>query len=225
MIVGYLQNTAAKHAHRHLLPRWLIHLGIPGVFAVSAIDASIIPLPLPGSTDILVLLLAAQHAIFWLLWLAAVSGSILGGYLTWSTGKKGGETMLERYVPKRFLTPISGWIKKHGIMSLCVASVLPPPIPLMPFLLTAGALGMPRRQFLIAFGAARAFRYGLIVWIGVTYGRHVLRLWSRYLAGWSDVILWAFLGLLAAAIAFGIWKYRRDQRTGQTASSVSARVA
>jgi hypothetical protein len=40
----------------------------------------------------------------------------------------------------------------------------------------------------------------------------MIRAWSRYLAGWSDVILWSFVGLVAAAVAFGIWKYRHDQR-------------
>jgi membrane protein YqaA with SNARE-associated domain len=223
--VGYLQNTAHAHRHRLPIPHWLIHFGVLGVFAVSVLDASIIPLPLPGSTDLLVLLLATQHTVVWLLMLAAVSGSVVGGYLTWSAGKKGGEAMLQRYVPKRFLSPLSGWVKRHGITSVCTASVLPPPIPLMPFLLAAGALGVQRKQFLVACTVARTARYGLIAWLGATYGRSVLRLWSRYLAGWSSIILWVFIGLLIVAIAFGIWKYRHDQRAGRNAgSSVPARI-
>jgi membrane protein YqaA with SNARE-associated domain len=207
------------------IPNWLIHFGVLGVFAVSILDASIIPLPLPGSTDLLVLLLAAQHNAVWLLVLAAASGSILGGYLTWGAGKKGGESMLQRHVPRRFLAPLSGWVKRHGITSVCTASILPPPIPLMPFLLAAGALGVSRKQFLSAFSIARTIRYGLVAWVGATYGRHVLRMWSRYLAEWAGVILWVFISLLSAAIVFGIWKYRRDQRAGRdTGSSVPARI-
>ena len=124
--MGYLQKAAAPHhLHRHALPipRWLIHFGIPGVFVVSVIDASVIPLPLPGSTDLLVLLLAARHSTPWLVVLAAVSGSVLGGYLTWSAGKKGGEAMLERYVPKRFREPLSRWVKQHGITSVAFPSI------------------------------------------------------------------------------------------------------
>lgn len=214
LFVSYLQNAAHVHAHRHAMPipHWLIHFGVFGVFVVSMIDASVIPLPVPGSTDLLLLLLAAHHSSPWLLVLSAVSGSIIGGYITWSAGKKGGETMLERYVPKRFLLPLSNWVKRHGVMSVCVASILPPPIPLLPFLLAAGALGVPRKSFLWSFAAARTVRYGLIAWLGATYGRHVLRLWGRYLAGWGSVILWIFIGLLIAGILFGIWKYRHDQR-------------
>ena len=188
-------------------------------------DASVIPLPLPGSTDLLVLLLATRRSVPWLLVLAAVSGSVLGGYFTWSAGKKGGEAMLERYVPKRFREPLSNWVKRHGVTSVGIAAVLPPPIPLMPFLLAAGALGVSRKPFLWAFSCARAVRYSLVAWLGATYGRRVLRLWSQYLAGWSDVILWAFIGLLIVAVVFGIWKYRHDQRAGKARASVPARAA
>lgn len=194
------------------MPAWLVHFGALGVFAVAIIDASVIPLPLPGSTDLLVLLLAAHRGNPWLLAAAALSGSMIGGYLTWSAGKKGGDGLLKRYVPQRFLGRIEDRVKRHGALTVAVAAILPPPIPLLPFLLSAGALGIERRQFLIAFAAARAARYGLIAWLGATYGRRVLRLWSHYLAGWSDVLLWAFVGLLLAAVFFGLWKYNHDRR-------------
>ena len=224
MCVGLFQNAAAPHrVHRHALPipRWLIHFGVLGVFVVSVIDASVIPLPLPGSTDLLVLLLTTQHNAPWLLVVAAVSGSLLGGYLTWSAGKKGGEAMIERYVPKRFSAQLIKWVKKHGVASVATAAILPPPVPLLPFLLAAGALGVRRKQFLWSFAIARTARYSLIAWLGATYGRRVLRLWSRYLAGWADVILWVFIGLLIAAIVFGVWKYRHDQRGARVAVSAS----
>lgn len=204
---------ALQHAHHaNLLPSWLIHLGALGVFAVAIIDASVIPLPLPGSTDLLVLLLAAHRGNPWLLAAAAIIGSMIGGYLTWSAGKKGGESMLKRYVPQRFLDRIEKRVKRHGMLTVCFAAILPPPIPLLPFLLSAGALGIERRQFLVAFTTARTVRYGLIAWLGATYGRRMLRLWSHYLAGWSDIILWTFVSLLIAAILFGIWKYNHDRR-------------
>jgi membrane protein YqaA with SNARE-associated domain len=204
---------APQHVkHKHLMPHWLIHLGALGVFAVAVIDSSVIPLPLPGSTDLLVLLLTANQGNPWLLTAAALSGSMIGGYLTWSAAKKGGESMLQRYVPPRFLKPISRWVERHGVVTVFVASILPPPIPLTPFLLSAGALGVPRNRFLASFAVARTWRYGLTAWLGVTYGRQVIRAWSQYLAGWSDVILWTFIALLIAAAVFGIWKYRQDQR-------------
>jgi membrane protein YqaA with SNARE-associated domain len=205
------------------MPHWLIHLGAIGVFAVSLLDASVIPLPVPGSTDLLMLLLAANQGNPWLLAAAAISGSLIGGYLTWSAGRKGGETMLQRHVPKRFFAPITRWMKRNGMLTVCAAAILPPPIPLMPFLLSAGALGVPRSRFLIGFGFARSARYSLVVWLGVTYGRRVIRAWAQYLAGWSEVVIWTFIGLLIAAAVFGFWKYRHDQR--RSGAGAPARAA
>jgi membrane protein YqaA with SNARE-associated domain len=218
--VSYIQR---HHARKPLLPHWLIHFGLLGVFAVSTIDASIIPLPLPGSTDLLVLILAANGGNPWLLAVAAICGTMIGGYLTWKAGKSGGDAMLQRYVPQRFLNRISSWMKRKGVFTVAVACLLPPPVPLMPFLLSAGALGMPRNRFLTTFGSARTVRYSLVAWLGATYGKAVIRTWRGYMAGWSDVILWSFSGLLAAAVLFGIWKYRHDQRRQD--ESVPARAA
>ena len=195
------------------MPRWLLHLGLPGLFFVSIIDSSIIPLPLPGSTDILLLLLVAHrgsHPVW--LGLAAISGSILGGYLTWSAGKKGGEAMLNRWAPKRLVRPLTRWVSARGGMAVAASALLPPPVPLMPLLLGSGALGVSRRKFLTAFSLARVVRYGLITWLGMTYGRRVLRWWNHYLADWSTTILWTLLALLVAAICYGFWKYRQMER-------------
>lgn len=212
---------APKHAaHNHLVPHWLIHLGALGVFAVAILDASPIPLPLPGSTDLLLLLLVAHRASPWLVGLAAVSGSVLGGYTTWSAGQKGGTNMVKRYVPDKFLRKIEPWIKRNGFVTIFIACLLPPPIPLMPFLLCAGAFGVERNRYLAALAFARTLRYGLEAWLAAVYGRKLVRLWSQYLAGWSDVILWTFLGLLTAAIVFGIWKYRHDQKRMRTSAAV-----
>jgi len=205
------------------MPHWLIHLGAIGVFTVSLLDSSVIPLPVPGSTDMLLLLLVANRGNPWLLGAAAISGTLIGGSLTWSAGRKGGETMLQRYVPKRFLAPITRWMKRNGMLTVSVAAILPPPIPLLPFLLSAGALGVSRNRFLIGFGVARSARYCLMVWLGVTYGRRVIRAWAQYLAGWSQVVIWSFVGLLIAGAVFGFWKYRYDQR--KLGAGTAARAA
>ncbi len=217
--------AAPSHAPRkHLMPHWLIHLGALGVFAVSALDASPIPLPLPGSTDLLLLLLVAHRGNPWLMAIAAISGSVFGAYLTWSAGKKGGAKMVQRYVPEKFMKKIEAWVKRNGMLTVALACILPPPIPLLPFLLCAGAFGVERKRYLASIAMARGARYGLEAWLGVVYGRRVIRWWSKYLAGWSDIILWTFLGLLAAAIVFGIWKYKHDQRRMNTTAEAQPAI-
>src|SRR5271167_118358 len=188
--------TAAKHAasqaHHSLLPHWLTQLGGLGLFTVAIFDSSPIPLPIPGSTDLLLLLLVSHHGNPFLLAACAIAGSAIGGFITWSTGKKGGEALLERSVPARLRKRIERWTNEHSLLSVMLPALLPPPIPLTPFLLAAGALGVSRRRFLVAYNSARTVRYGLIAWAGVKYGRRVVRWWTQTLAGWSGVIGWTF---------------------------------
>jgi membrane protein YqaA with SNARE-associated domain len=196
------------HVHASLAPHWLTHLGALGLFSVAVIDSSVIPLPLPGSTDLLLLWLVAHGGDPWLLASCAATGSILGGYTTWHIGRRGGEAALRRYVPARLLGRVVGWVERHRILAVFLPALLPPPIPLLPFALASGALGVSRRRFLIVFGAARSLRYSFVAWLAVTYGRKIVRLWSGTLQTWSTPLLCVFLGLLVAGVCFGIWKVR-----------------
>src|ERR1035437_9814565 len=148
-----------------LMPHWLTHLGALGLFFVAVVDSSVIPVPLPGSTDLLLLWLVAHSGNPWLLAPCAVAGSILGGYTTWSVGSKGGETALRHYVPARLLGRIVGWVERHRLLAVFLPAVLPPPIPLLPFALASGALGVSRSLFLGVFGAARTLRFSFIAWL------------------------------------------------------------
>ncbi|MGA2249190.1 YqaA family protein [Terracidiphilus sp.] len=190
------------------MPNWLTHLGGLGLFVVAIIDSSIIPLPVPGSTDLLLLWLIARSGNPWLLVTIGVAGSLAGGYTTWHIGRRGGEAALRRYVPARLLGRIVGWVKHHPVLAVFLPAVLPPPIPLSPFVLASGALSVSRGRFLAVFGAARTLRYSLIAWLGVAYGRHVVRLWTGTLQKWSTSLLCVFVALLLSGLCMGIWKAR-----------------
>ena len=205
-------TRAAGKAHSAHGLQWLMGFGILGLFGVSVIDSSIIPLPVPGSTDLLLILLVAHRGNPVLAAVAATVGSILGGYLTWATGAKGGEAALHRYLPKRFGKRLSAWVETRGVVAVILSALLPPPFPLMPLLLAAGALGVSRKRFLVSFSLARTFRYVLVAWLAATYGRVVVRAFRHYLAGWSTTILWIYLGLVVAGILYGVWTFRHQRR-------------
>jgi membrane protein YqaA with SNARE-associated domain len=196
----------APRMNRSLAPHWLTHLGALGLFSVAVVDSSVIPLPLPGSTDLLLLWLVAHSGNPWLLAPCAIIGSILGGYTTWHIGRRGGEEALRRYVPARLLGRVVGWVKRHPVLAVFIPALLPPPIPLLPFALASGALEVSRRRFLIVFGAARSLRYSFVAWLGVTYGRRIVRLFSGSLQKWSTPLLCVFVVLLVAGVCYGIWK-------------------
>jgi membrane protein YqaA with SNARE-associated domain len=177
-----------------------------GLFSVAVVDSSVIPLPLPGSTDLLLLWLVAHSGNPWLLAPCAIAGSILGGYTTWHIGRRGGEAALRRYVPARLLRRVVVWVERHPVLAVFLPALLPPPIPLLPFALASGALGVTRRRFLLVFGAARSLRYSFVAWLGVTYGRRIVRLFSGTLQKWSTPLLCVFMSLLVASICYGLWK-------------------
>jgi membrane protein YqaA with SNARE-associated domain len=204
----------ASPVHGSPMPHWLTRLGVLGLFFVAVVDSSPIPLPIPGSTDLLLLWLVAHDGDPFLLAAMAIAGSLVGGYSTWGIGHKGGEAALHRYVPARLLGRVVKWVEHHHILAVFLPAVLPPPIPLSPFLLASGALGVSRGRFLAIYGAARTLRYSLIAWLAVAYGRHAIRLWSGTLEKWSTPLMCVFAGLMAAGICYGIWKVRALRKIG-----------
>jgi membrane protein YqaA with SNARE-associated domain len=218
-------QASAPRVQYSLMPHWLIHLGALGLFSVAVVDSSVIPLPLPGSTDLLLLWLVAHAGNPWILGSLAIAGSLVGGYTTWDIGRRGGEAALRRYVPARILNRVLKWVRYHPILAVFVPAVLPPPIPLLPFALASGALDVSRRRFLVVYGAARSLRYSFVAWLGAAYGAHIVRLWSRTLQKWSEPLLFVFGGVFLISVCFGIWKIRglrKSDAAGEHASHCDA---
>ncbi len=195
------------------MPPWRAPQGIPGLFLVDVIDSSVIPLPRPGSPDVLLVWFVSHSGDPWLLVPSAIVGSIVGGYTTWLIGRRGGETALRRHVPARLLTPIIGWVQRHPVLAVFLPALLPPPIPLLPFALAAGALGVGRGRFLTVFGAARSLRYCFVAWLAVTYGRRLVHVWTGTINKWSIPLLCTFAALVIAGLVYGVWKARELRKS------------
>src|SRR5882762_4248503 len=74
---------------------WVVRLGGPGLVLLGIADNSVVPLT--GSMDVLTLWLAAGHRNLWPYYaLMATIGAVIGGYMTYSLGRKGGKEALER---------------------------------------------------------------------------------------------------------------------------------
>ena len=126
--------------------------------------------------------------------------------------KASGEKLLRRYVPERIFGYVEKWIKERGFLAIMIAAMLPPPVPLTPFTLAAGALGMKRRKFLPAYAIGRGIRYSFVAWLGVHYGRAILHEWRLYLAEYAGEIGWGIAVISIAGVAFGIFKFMKIRR-------------
>jgi membrane protein YqaA with SNARE-associated domain len=219
---------AANPQHAHKFLHLLASFGVLGIFLVSIVDSSFVPLPVPGVTDIMLVLFAAQKTNWLLLIALASAGSALGGLFSYQVGQHGGMVFLERHVPPLIFKRIRHWMESNAILAVALPALLPPPMPLSPFVLAAGALKMSRNKFLTTFTVSRCLRHSIAVLLGVHYGRQVLHLWNAFSAKWATTILsvlWSVI-LLSCAIAF--WKLYKTWRSvgiGATAVPEDTNVA
>jgi membrane protein YqaA with SNARE-associated domain len=205
--------AATQRGARNPFLHFLLGCGIFGLFLVSIVDSSFVPLPLPGITDIMIIVLAAQHSGWFLLILLATAGSALGGYFSYQVGQRGGMAFLERHVPPRIFKRVCEWMENHAILSVALPAILPPPMPLSPFVLAAGALKMSHRKFMITFTASRALRHTIAAWLGIHYGRHIIRLWNAVSAKYATPVLIVIWTLIIISSAFAFWKLYKTSRT------------
>lgn len=197
---------------KHGLLRYFMQLGPLGLFLVSVIDSSPVPLPIPGSSDILVTVFAAQRHGWLLATVIATLGSAVGGFASYQTGVVGGVALLDRVMPKRFRKPMDHWSEEHALASVAVPAILPPPAPLMPFLIAAGALRMPRRKFYPSFLISRFLRHAFFAWLGVHYGRAILPIYRHLTDEYGWILLLVIWGSVVFAVVYAIVKLRKARK-------------
>ena len=207
----FAQAAPAAHPHSALL-HVFFHLGLLGLFLVSIVDSSFVPLPIPGVTDIMLILYAASHSNPFLLVAISTAGSAIGGLFSHAIGQAGGMSFLQRHVPERILTRVTAWMEHHAILSVSLPAILPPPMPLSPFVLVAGAVCMSRKKFMWAFTLSRLARHAIAVWIGIRYGRTFLHLWAGFSARWATPILVVLWTVILAFTGIAIWKLYKASR-------------
>jgi membrane protein YqaA with SNARE-associated domain len=187
--------AAAKPTLEHSMRRWLVHLGALGFIPLGLIDSSIIPLP--GSMDVLTIILAARSAEFWFYYaVMATLGSVLGGFVTYRLARKGGKESLARRVPAKTMKRVYGIFERWGFAAIAIPAVLPPPMPFVPFLLAAGAMQYSVKKFLLAMTLGRIVRYSILAYLAARYGRKML----PFLLQHGNPVVAAVVGLAVTAV-------------------------
>ena len=165
--------AAAKPTLEHSMRRWLVHLGALGFIPLGLIDSSIIPLP--GSMDVLTIILAARSPELWFYYaVMATIGSVLGGFVTYRLARKGGEKSLEKRLSAKSMKRVVKLFERWGFAAIAIPALLPPPMPLVPFLLAAGAMQYSVKKFLLAMALGRIARYTILAYLAARYGRKML---------------------------------------------------
>ncbi len=188
---------------------WVHRFGGPGLIIVAIVDNSFIPIP--GSVDVGTILLSSSHHGWWPYYaFMATVGAVIGGYLTYRIGRKGGEETLEKRIGHDKAQKVYKRFEKHGFSTIVIGSILPPPFPIVPVLMAPGILEYPPRKFLGALALGRGIRYLAFALIGDRYGASILKFFATYRkpALWTLISL-AVLGGIAALVYFKYYRPRR----------------
>lgn len=194
------KKTSKKGAAPSATFSFVRHFGGIALVPLAIVDSTIIPTF--GSLDLLTAWLAAGNAdLWWYYTLMSSTGSLIGAYITYHMGRKMGEAWIEKKIGRRRLQKVKSAIEHHGVGSIFVSTVAPPPFPTAWFFLGAGAFSLSVKTFLVSVVAGRLLRYGLLTLVAGHYGRHFLR-YLRHPLHYLLISLIITASLIAASMLF-----------------------
>jgi membrane protein DedA with SNARE-associated domain len=179
-------------------------LGGPGVFLIAFLDSSFLSFPELVDLVIVVAITRDKARIIYYPLLATL-GSVAGCFALYLVGKKGGEAFLRKRLHERHVDRTLAVFQRHGVLSIIVPSLLPPPFPFKPFVFAAGVAGIRPIDFLLAVALGRGMRYfgeGLLAFF---YGERADR-FIRQNSGVASIVVAA---LILGAGAAWIWIQKR----------------
>ena len=154
---------------RHLTDA-LIAWGPAGILLLSILDSS--GVPVAGVFDALLILIAVERpSVAWLCATLAVAGSTVGNVILFSTAHRGGRRFMNQAAPEGRGARFREWFKRYGMITVFVPALMPIPMPLKLFVISAGVTGTSLAEFVTVVLIARTLRYFGAAWLGVTLGR------------------------------------------------------
>jgi membrane protein YqaA with SNARE-associated domain len=191
----------------HVVRHWFLTLGGPGLILLGLIDSSVIPVP--GSLDAMTIVLSAHQRTWWLYYaVMATVGSVVGAYLTYRLARNRGEKALNDRLSKRNAKKVVRVFERWGFGAIALPALLPPPMPMVPFVIAAGALQYSPRKFLAAMTLGRVVRYCILAYLGAVYGR---KIFAAVLAH-GEVVLYVTIGVAVVVTAvLLLMRYRRKR--------------
>ena len=168
----------------------LIQFGPIGVFLLAVLESS--GLPVPTVVDISVTLLAwknPEHA--YLAAALAAVGSVIGNMGLFWAARFGGSRWIKApdpNAPRRFRQ----WFQRYGLITVFVPAVLPIPLPLKVFVISAGVVRTSLARFIAVIVIARTIRYFGLAWLGARLGQDAPAFLKRN--------VWTFTGAAGALV-------------------------
>jgi len=198
------------------LEHTLLLYGGWGLVGIAILDSA--GLSMPGVKDFLLIYLSSQDPRrAWIYVAGCVFGTVIGSFFIYFLGKTGAR-LLKRKPSDREMGRAKKWLIKNDFLTVLVASLLPPPLPLKPILLGSGALRISPLRFAGALVLGGTLRFGAEAWIGVRYG----------VGGETFLkhnVIWISLGCVAIVVISALiyrWWWGPGDKDGQTSTPAPA---
>lgn len=186
---------------------FLIPFGVFGLFAIALLDSALIPLP--GGPDAVMILLSTQNPARMPLYaLGATAGSVVGCLILYYISRRAGRRALEKFPPQK-RARVKELVDRYDVLSVLVASILPPPFPFKLFVITAGVFRLSVLRFALAVAGGRAFRFLLEGFLAVRYGERAKDLLAENYPAVG-------LGLAALVVVIFVLRGLLKKRSGGT---------
>lgn len=194
----------------HALMHWLHRLGGPGLLLLAQVDNS--PIPVPGSVDLLTIILASSRKdLWWYYALMATLGAVIAGVIAYRLSAKGGKETLEKRLGEQRAKKVYAVFEKYGFLSVFLGAMAPPPVPMSAFLMAAGAMQYPFKKFLAALTLGRAIRYTLLAYLASIYGHKIIRAAAPYYK--PMLILVIACSVIGGLFALRYWRRLKQQKS------------
>src|ERR1041384_1162798 len=135
------------------LSRWILHvfrrLGVFGLLLLSALDSSFLVLPFGNDLLLIALVSSNRDSLVWIAYVVVSAiGSVVGVFVVDLIMRKAGEKGLERFVSEKKIEKLKSKIENKAGLTVFVATLIPPPFPFTPAVMTASALQCPKPKLL-----------------------------------------------------------------------------
>lgn len=175
--------------------RFFMRLGILGLFLMSVLDSSFLVLPFGNDLLLIALVSSNRDSLIWIAYvLISALGSLVGVFVIDLIMRKAGESGLERFISQKRIDKLKAKLENKAGLTVFVATLIPPPFPFTPAVMTASALQSPRGQLLIAVFLGRLARFGIEAVLTLYFGRQVIAFMN------SDVVTYLVYGLIGIAV-------------------------
>jgi membrane protein YqaA with SNARE-associated domain len=153
----------------HNLTAALISWGPAGILLLAILDSS--GVPVAGVFDALLILIAVEKpSIAWLCAGLAVAGSTVGNTILFWTAHRGGRRFMNQESEGRRAAKFRRWFQRYGMVTVFVPALMPIPMPLKLFVISAGVMATPLPSFVGVVLVARVLRYFGEAWLGIRLG-------------------------------------------------------